>query len=62
GIEAARRIRAQGTPVVYLTAYASILRDADGGEVDGPYLSKPFGTQELNSTIVRTLGTSPPPR
>jgi CheY-like chemotaxis protein len=54
GIEAARRIRAtQGTAVVYVTAYAGTLEDAQ--DVFGPCLSKPFRTAELQSTIARTL-------
>jgi CheY-like chemotaxis protein len=63
GIEAARRIRAeQGTPVVYVTAYATALQDEAPQEVFGPCLSKPFNTTELKSTIARTLaGRQPDP-
>jgi CheY-like chemotaxis protein len=57
GIEAARRIRAQqGTPVVYVTAYAATLEDARPQDVFGPCLSKPFLTTELQSAIARTIG------
>jgi CheY-like chemotaxis protein len=57
GIEAARRIRAeQSTPVVYVTAYAATLGDADHRELGGPVLSKPYRTTELQTTIARTLG------
>jgi two-component system, cell cycle sensor histidine kinase and response regulator CckA len=56
GIEAARRIRAeQGTPVVYVTAYASTLDEAAPQDVFGPCVSKPFRTTELQSAIARTL-------
>src|SRR5437868_535658 len=57
GIEAARRIRqAQGTPVVYVTAYAGALATAEAFGAVGPCLSKPFRTTELQSTIAQTLG------
>jgi CheY-like chemotaxis protein len=56
GIEAARRIRGeQGTPVVYVTAYASTFDDAPAQDVFGPCVSKPFRTTELQSAIDRTL-------
>jgi CheY-like chemotaxis protein len=56
GIEAARRIRAaQGTPVIYVTAYAATFEDAEPQDVFGPCLSKPFRTKELETTIARTL-------
>lgn len=57
GIEAARQIRAtQGTPIVYVTAYATALEDAQPQDVFGPCVSKPFRTTELQSAIARTLG------
>jgi two-component system, cell cycle sensor histidine kinase and response regulator CckA len=56
GIEAARQIRAvQNTPVLFVTAYAASLAGADGKEIAGPCLSKPFRTEELKSAISRTL-------
>jgi two-component system, sensor histidine kinase len=56
GIEAARQIRArQGTPVVYLTAYAATLEESEPQDVFGPFLSKPFRTHELQSTLARIL-------
>jgi CheY-like chemotaxis protein len=57
GIEAARRIRElQGPPVIYVTAYAGALENAQQQDVFGPCLSKPFRTTELQSAIARTLG------
>jgi CheY-like chemotaxis protein len=59
GIEAARQIRAvRNTPVLYVTAYAAALEDAERKEILGPCLSKPFRTKELQSAIARTLGTA----
>ena len=56
GIEAARRIRAeQGTPVIYVTAYASIFADTAHQDVFGPCVSKPFRTAELETVITRVL-------
>jgi CheY-like chemotaxis protein len=56
GIEAARRIRAeQRTPILYVTAYASTLADAQSQDVFGPCVSKPFRTTELQSAIDRSL-------
>ena len=56
GIEAARRIRAeQGTPIVYVTAYASMFDQAGQQDVFGPCVSKPFRTTELEAAITRTL-------
>jgi two-component system, cell cycle sensor histidine kinase and response regulator CckA len=56
GIEAARRIRAQqGTPVVYVTAYAAMFDEAAQQDVFGPCVSKPFRTTELEAAITRTL-------
>jgi two-component system cell cycle sensor histidine kinase/response regulator CckA len=56
GLEAARHIRAkQGTPVVYVTAYASIFEEAAQQDVFGPCVSKPFRTTELEAAITRTL-------
>ena len=56
GIEAARRIRAeQGTPIVYVTAYASSLDKVAQQDVFGPCVSKPFRTTELETAISRTL-------
>jgi two-component system cell cycle sensor histidine kinase/response regulator CckA len=58
GIEAARRIRAeQGTPVVYVTAYASIFDEVAQQDVFGPCVSKPFRTTELETAISRILTT-----
>lgn len=55
GIEAARRIRErQGTPIVYVTAYAPTLCPG-GRDVLGPCVSKPFRTAELQSTIAQVL-------
>ena len=54
GIEAARHIRAnQGIPIIYVTAHAGSLEDAQ--DVFGPCLSKPFRGTELQATIARTL-------
>src|SRR4051812_34960318 len=59
GIEAARQIRAvRNTPVLYVTAYAAALEDGERKDIVGPCLSKPFRTKELQSAIVRTLGTT----
>ena len=56
GIEAARRIREhQRTPVIYVTAYASIFDDLAQQAVFGPCLSKPFRTTELESAITRVV-------
>jgi two-component system, cell cycle sensor histidine kinase and response regulator CckA len=56
GIQAARHIRGElGTPVVYVTAYATALQDASPQDVIGPCLSKPFSTTELKATIAKTL-------
>jgi two-component system, cell cycle sensor histidine kinase and response regulator CckA len=56
GIEAARRIRAQqGTPVIYVTAYASVFDEAAQQDVFGPCVSKPFRTNELEMAITRIL-------
>jgi two-component system, cell cycle sensor histidine kinase and response regulator CckA len=56
GIEAARRIRAeQGTPVIYVTAYASAFDEAAKQDVFGPCVSKPFRTTELETAITRIL-------
>ena len=56
GIEAARTIRGeQGTPIIYVTAFASTLQDASPQDVFGPCLSKPFSTKDLTSVIARTL-------
>src|SRR5438270_12312056 len=57
GVEAARRIRElQGTPVVYVTAYAAALEKAGPGAIYGPCLSKPLRTTVLQSAIVGILG------
>ncbi len=56
GIEAARRIRGeQGTPVVYVTAYAAVFEDAAQQDVFGPCVSKPFRKTELETVITRIL-------
>jgi CheY-like chemotaxis protein len=56
GIEAAHRIRAeQGTPVVYVTAYAPMFEEAAQQDVFGPCVSKPFRTTELQLAITRIL-------
>jgi two-component system, cell cycle sensor histidine kinase and response regulator CckA len=56
GIEAARHIRAQqGTPIVYVTAYASTFDEAAEQDVFGPCVSKPFRTTELETAITRIL-------
>ena len=59
GIEAARQIQSEhGTPVIYVTAYATTLQGALQ-DVSGPCLSKPFSTAELKSAIAKTLAGSP---
>ena len=61
GIEAARQIRAeQGTPVIYVTAYAAALQDASPQDVIGPCVSKPFSTAEQRSAIATTLAARKP--
>src|SRR4051794_40830673 len=55
GIEAAKQIRAtQGTPIIYVTAYAATL-DTKNQKIFGPCLSKPFRTTELQAVIHHTL-------
>jgi CheY-like chemotaxis protein len=57
GIEAARQIQAvRNTPVIYVTAYAAALEDAERKVILAPCLSNPFRTKELQSAITRTLG------
>ena len=56
GIEAARRIRANhGTPIVYVTAYATSLGNG-AQDIFGPCLSKPFSERELSAAIIQSIG------
>ncbi|HYO80626.1 MAG TPA: response regulator [Bryobacteraceae bacterium] len=62
GIEAARRIRAQrDVPVIFVTANTPKVEAGDA-ETLSPCLSKPFRTNELETTIAQVLeGRGSPP-